>query len=292
MLLSDYTFVIVALGCSIFGIFSGVIGCFAVLRRQSLLGDGISHAALPGIVTAFLLTGSRSTEVLQLGALITGLFAAFLMLSTAKYSRVKFDSALALVMSVFFGFGLILLTYAQKLPNANQAGLSRFIYGQASTLLLRDAAIIAVVGAIALAATLLFWKEFTILAFDSEFARSLGVNTGRLDALLTLIIVITITTGLQTVGVVLMSAMLISPAVAARQWTDRLHIMAALAAIFGAVSGIAGALISSVASGIPTGPSIVVSVSAITVFSLLFAPNRGVIAKTISRKRINTEGCK
>ena len=285
-LFNDYTFLVVALGCAVFGIVSGVTGCFAVLRRQSLLGDGISHASLPGIVAAFLLTGSLSTEILQLGAFTSGLAATFIMLCVAKFSRIKPDSALTLVMSVFFGLGLVLLTYAQKRPDANQAGISRFIYGQASTMLLRDTAVIAVVGTLILLITMLFWKEFTLLSFDTEFARSTGLKTHRLDILMSLLFVITIITGLQTVGVVLMSAMLISPAVAARQWTDSLTVMTVLAAIFGAAAGMSGASISSAAAGIPTGASIVVSVSAIAVFSLLFAPSRGVVAKILRRKKL------
>ncbi|NLB29990.1 MAG: metal ABC transporter permease, partial [Clostridiales bacterium] len=203
-LFHDYTFHIVALGSALFGTVSGVLGSFAVLRRQSLLGDGISHAALPGIVMAFLLTGSRNTEALLLGALITGLLSAFIMLGIVKYSRVKFDSALALVMSVFFGLGLVLLTYSQKAPDANRAGLSRFIYGQASAMLTRDVVIIAACGVGLLLTTLLLWKEFKLFAFDADFAKSLGFKTGRLNALLSLLIVLTIIIGLQTVGVVLM----------------------------------------------------------------------------------------
>ncbi len=150
LLLSDYTFQVVALGSALLGVTSGVLGCFAVLRKQSLLGDGVSHAALPGVVMAFLLTGSKNTEVLLLGALLTGIMSTLLIMIIVKYSRIKFDSALALVMSVFFGLGLVLLTYSQKVPNANQAGLNRFIYGQASTMLDRDVVLMAVSGGVLL----------------------------------------------------------------------------------------------------------------------------------------------
>ena len=285
----DHTFLVVAIGCAIFGIVSGVIGSFAVLRHQSLMGDGISHAALPGIIIAFLITGNRSTEVLQLGALISGLSAALLMFFVVKYSCVNFDSALALLMSVFFGLGLVLLTYSQKQPNTNRTGLSRFIYGQAAAVLRRDVVIIAVCGAIILLAITLFWKELKLFTFDAEFAQSAGLNARWLGALLSLMIVLTIIIGLQMVGVVLVSAMLISPAVAARQWTERLVAMVVLAAAFGAASGVIGAFVSSVAPGIPTGPTIVVSVSLIAAFSLLFSPSRGVISKTTQHMRNNTE---
>ena len=293
-LLGDYTFLTVALGSTLLGIISGVLGSYAVLRRQSLLGDGVSHAALPGVVMAFLLTGSKNTEVLLLGALLTGLAATFLITRIVRHSRIRFDSALALVMSVFFGLGLVLLTYSQKMPNANQAGLKRFIYGQASTMLQRDVVLMAICGAVLLCVVILFWKEFKLFSFDSEFAETIGFGIGRLNLLLSFLIVLAIIIGLETVGVVLMSAMLIAPAVAARQWSNRLWLMVALAAVFGAASGVTGTLISSAAPGVPTGPVIVVCVTAITIFSLLFAPDRGILHQVYrrakNRARLTSEG--
>ena len=284
-LLQDYTFQTVALGSALLGIVSGVLGSFAVLRRQSLLGDGVSHAALPGVVLAFLLTGSKHTEVLLLGALLTGLTATFLIVTITRHSRIRFDSALALVMSVYFGLGMVLLTYAQKRPDANQAGLKRFIYGQASTLLQRDVILMAVCGGLLLGVVLLCWKEFKLFAFDPEYAQVMGFHTGRLNLLLSFLIVLAIIIGLQTVGVVLMSAMLIAPAVAARQWSDRLWVMVTLAALFGAVSGVLGTLLSSAVPGLPTGPVIVVCVTVIAVFSLLAAPGRGILHRMYRRHR-------
>ena len=284
-LLSDYTFQTVALGSALLGIISGVLGSFAVLRRQSLLGDGVSHAALPGVVMAFLLTGSKNTEVLLLGALLTGLAATFLITRIVKHSRIRFDSALALIMSVFFGLGLVLLTYSQKVPNANQAGLKRFIYGQASTLLQRDVVLMAVCGIVILVVVFLFWKEFKLFSFDPEFAETIGFGTGRLNLILSLLIVLAIIVGLETVGVVLMSAMLIAPAVAARQWSNRLWLMVVLAAVFGAASGVIGTLLSSAVPGVPTGPVIVVCITTITVFSLLFAPERGIVHRIYLRRK-------
>ena len=289
MLLQDYTFQTVALGSALLGIVSGVLGSFAVLRKQSLLGDGVSHSALPGVVMAFLLTGSKNTEVLLLGALLTGMMATVLIVSIVRTSRIKFDSALAVVMSVFFGLGMVLLTYAQKVPNANQAGLKRFIYGQASTLLQRDVILMAVCGAILLGTVILFWKEFKLLAFDPEFAQTIGFAPGKLNILLSFLIVLSIIIGLQTVGVVLMSAMLIAPAVAARQWSNRLSVMVILASVFGALSGVVGTLLSSAYRNLPTGPVIVVCITTIAVFSLLFAPGRGILFRIYRRYRSRIE---
>lgn len=203
-LFSDYTFQTVALGSALLGLISGVLGSFAVLRKQSLLGDGVSHSALPGVVMAFVLLGSKNTEVLLLGALVSGLLATLFIVSIVRHTRVKFDSALALVMSVFFGLGLVLLTYVQKIPNSNQAGLKRFIFGQASTLLQRDIILMMICGLILLALVLLFWKEFKLFTFDSDFAQSLGFSPKKLNLLLSFMIVLAIIIGLQTVGVILM----------------------------------------------------------------------------------------
>ncbi|MBU5593118.1 metal ABC transporter permease [Clostridium sp. MSJ-4] len=279
LILTDYTLQIVALGAAILGIISGVLGSFAVIRKESLLGDAVSHSALPGIALAFLITQSKKTEVLLLGALISGLLSTFLILSIVKYSRVKFDSALALILSVFFGGGIVLLTHIQKIPNANQAGLDKFIFGQASTLLKRDVWIMGILGIILISLVIIFWKEFKMVSFDSEFAESLGFSVKKVNLLLSIMIVTAIIVGLQTVGVILMSAMLIAPAVAARQWTDKLSLMVILSSVFGAVSGIIGTVLSSVVSKLPTGPMIVIVISIIVIFSLIFAPNRGLLWK-------------
>lgn len=285
-LLNDYTFQTVALGSAILGVISGILGSFAVLRKQSLLGDGVSHSALPGVVMAFVLTGSKDTEILLLGALLSGLFATLLILSIVKHTRIKFDSALALVMSVFFGLGLVLLTYVQKIPNSNQAGLKRFIFGQASTLLQRDVYLMLICAVLLLTLVLLFWKEFKLYIFDGEYAISLGFPAHKLNLLLSFMIVMSIIIGLQTVGVILMSAMLIAPAVAARQWTDRFGIMVVLSALFGGLSGIFGTIASSLTAKLPTGPVIVIIISCIVIISLLLAPRRGIIPKLIHRKSV------
>ena len=288
-LLTDYTFQVVALGSALLGIVSGVFGSFAVLRKQSLLGDGVSHSALPGVVIAFILTGTKNTEILLLGALATGLLATLIIIGIIRTTRIKFDSALAMVLSVFFGAGLVCLTYSQKLPNANQAGLDRFIYGQAAALLERDVILMLVAGVVLIGIVILLWKEFKVFSFDPEFAQTVGFPVKWLNILLSLLIVITIIIGLQTVGVILMSAMLIAPAVAARQWVNRLSHMVILSSLFGAISGVIGTFISSAESKLPTGPIIVVCITCITVFSLLFAPHRGVIHKLIQRKQNKIE---
>ncbi|MGO1742538.1 MAG: metal ABC transporter permease [Staphylococcus equorum] len=285
LILTDYTLQIVSLGSALLGVISGVLGSFAVIRKESLLGDAVSHSALPGIALAFIITQTKNTEILLLGALISGLLSTFIIMGISKYSKIKFDSALALILSVFFGGGLVLLTYIQKIPNANQAGLEKFIFGQASTLLLRDVKIIAILGVILLFLVLLLWKEFKIVSFDIDFAESIGFDTKKITALLFAMIVTSIIIGLQTVGVILMSAMLIAPGVAARQWTDKLSVMTFLSAIFGAISGIVGTIISSTVSKLPTGPTIVIVVSIIVLISLTLAPNRGLLWSALRQRK-------
>lgn len=284
-LVFDYTLRTVALGAGVIGIVSGVLGCFALLRKQSLLGDAISHAALPGVVLAFMLTGSRSSLVLMVGAAIAGWLATLLILVVIRNTRIKEDSALGLALSVFFGIGLMLLSFTQRMSTARQAGLDRFLFGQAATMLERDILTMAIVGIIALAFVGLYWKEFKLISFDAEFAASLGLPVRMLEIGLTTLYVIAIVIGLQAVGVILMSAMVVAPAAAARQWTNRLSVMVVLAGIFGAFSGSVGAVISSTAAGLATGPVIVLLISLITIGSMLFAPSRGLLWNWLKRYR-------
>lgn len=281
----DYTLRTVALGSAILGIASGALGSFAVLRKQSLLGDAISHAALPGIVLAFLLTRSREPIVLITGAMIAGWLATLAMLNITHKTRIKDDSALGIVLSVFFGFGLMLLTFTQRLPDATQAGLDKFLFGQAATLIEKDVVTMGIISAIALILLAVFWKEFKLITFDAEFAASLGFPVRLLDVILTTLLVVAIVVGLQTVGVVLMSAMVVAPAAAARQWTDKLSRMVLIGGLFGAISGVSGTLISSSGANLPTGPLIVLCMTAIVIFSFLFATNRGLVWNWLRSQR-------
>ena len=281
----DYTLMIVTSGTALLGAVSGALGTYAVLRRQSLLGDVISHAALPGIAIAFLLTGDKMPLILVLGAAIAGWLGTLIILSIVRLTRIKYDSAFGLVLSTFFGFGMVLLSLIQRSGNANQAGLDDFIFGQAATILKRDVLTIGILGGIALIIMVILWKELKLLIFDEGFAASIGLPTRALDIILTSLLVIAIVLGLQAVGAVLMSAMLVAPAVAARQWTDRLNLMVILAACFGAFAGVSGAIISSSATGIPAGPTIILCATFVVGVSIAFAPNRGLLWNSIKQRR-------
>lgn len=274
---SDYTYRTVTLGSAILGIISGVLGSFAVLRKQSLLGDAVSHATLPGVALAFLITSNKSLPIMMTGAFISGVLATLFVNSITKRTKIKDDSALGLVLSFFFGFGLVLLTIIQKMPTASQSGLEKFLFGQAANLMMKDVIFMAIVSGILLFIVILFWKEFKLMTFDPEYCQSVGFSTKMLDILMTLLLVAGIVIGLQTVGVVLMSAMIVAPVAAARQWTDRMWLMVLLSAFFGAISGIAGSLTSSIIPNMPTGPTIVIWISIIVIISMLLAPNRGLV---------------
>jgi manganese/zinc/iron transport system permease protein len=240
----------------------------------------VSHAALPGLAAAFLL-GARDPAFLILGGAIAGWIAMVLVGVVNRRSRVPFDAALGGALAVFFGIGLVLLTYIQRhVPDASRHPLERYLFGQAALLRDDDLAVIFGLGAAAILLLAAFWKEFKLLSFDPDYAASLGLPIRRLELLLTTLTVTAVVIGLKAVGVVLMTALLIAPAVAARQWSNRLGTVVLLAALFGALSGAGGTILAHVAGrnvGVPTGPTIVLTATAFVGVSLLFGSARGLV---------------
>lgn len=275
----------VLLGAALLGAVAGMLGAFALLRRQSLLGDTLSHAALPGICIGFLIAGGRDLGAILLGALASGALAALAVSLIARRTRLKPDAALALVLALFFAAGIVLLTWLQGRGGAGQAGLSSFLFGEAAAIRPGDLWLIGAVAGGALLAVLAFWKEFKLISFDPVSARAIGLPVGALEAGLTLLTALVIVAGLQMVGVVLMVALLVAPAAAARQWARGLGAMVALAAVFGAAAGVAGALASAQTRGLPTGPAVVLVATAIVIVSLLAAPGRGLVARALAARR-------
>lgn len=284
-LFTDYTLRNVALGSAVLGVVSGALGCFAVLRRQGLLGDALAHATLPGVCVAFILSGTRTPFVLLLGAALSASLGALLILAIVGGTRIKQDAALGIVLSVFFGAGTVMLTYIAGTGNSGQAGLNRFIFGQAATIVRGDVITMGILATLALAVVLILFKEFKILSFDPEFAASLGYPVGKLNILLTSLIVVAIVIGIQTVGVILMAAMLITPAAAARQWTDKLSAMILVSGFFGAASGISGAMVSASGADLPTGPIIVLAATGLFLFSLVFGARHGFLWSRLRERR-------
>lgn len=284
----EWTFTVrnVLAGSAILGLTGGVLGCFALLRRQSLLSDALAHAALPGVCLAFLFTGSKSPGVLLAGAMVAGVLGAFAILGVIRHSRIKEDAAIGIILSVFFGAGIVLLTFIQKLPTGNQSGLDRFLFGQAATMGTDDIRLLSGVAVLVLLAVALFFKEFKLVSFDHGFGVSLGLPVRMLEIGLTSLLVLVVVIGLQLVGVVLMVATLLTPAAAARQWTDRLGAMLLLSGGIGALSGSVGALASASIPRIPTGPAIVLASSLVLVLSLMLAPSRGMVWAMLRDRRV------
>jgi manganese/zinc/iron transport system permease protein len=263
----------------------GALGSFAILRRQGLFGDALAHATLPGVCVAFILSGAKTPIVLMSGAALSAGLGALLILTIVNRTRIKQDAALGIVLSVFFGAGAVLITYIGGSGSGNQSGLDRFIFGQAATIVRDDVITMGILASLALLIVALLFKEFKLLSFDPAFAASLGFPVGRLNVLLTMLIVVAVIIGIQAVGVVLMAAMLIIPAAAARQWTDGLGKMLVISGLFGALSGVSGALISATGTNLPTGPLIVLCATALLVLSLVLGRSQGFLWGWIGGRR-------
>lgn len=271
---------------SLLGLSSGIIGCFAYLRKQSLMGDALSHAALPGVCLAFMVTGTKSMLLFLIGALIAGILATVLIGYMTRNTRIKQDSALGITLSLFFGVGIVLLTQIQHSDSGNQSGLDQFLFGQAASMVQDDVYTMMAISALLVGICGIFFKEFKLLSFDPGFAKGIGLPVVLLDQLIMLLMVIAVVVGLQAVGVVLMAALLITPAVAARYWTEKLHAMIVISGVFGVLSGMIGTLLSTVVENMPTGPLIVLSATVIFVMSMLFAPKRGLAARAFLRASV------
>ena len=280
--------VVVMRGTIVLGIACGVIGTFLVLRKRALIADAISHAALPGVCIGFLLAvaagfpGKSPAFLLPAAALFALLGVVAVQLLTTL-PRIREDAAIGVVLSVFFALGVVLLRVIQDSGAAGQAGLHMFIFGQAATLSTRDALLIMIASAVLIGLAMMFYKELRLLCFDAEFARSIGHSTLALDSLLLAMVTAVTVVGLSAVGAILMVALLIIPAAAARFWTNRLPVMLALAAGFGGGGCALGTAASASAPGIPTGPAIVVACGMLFVTSMLLAPRRGVLAASARR---------
>lgn len=273
-LLTDPTVITVSLGALMLGLTSGALGAFAVLRRQSLLGDAMSHAALPGVVLGYLLAGGRNLPFMLGGALITGLGAALLAVALSRRPGVKGESALGVGLGAGFALGVVLLSYVQRQPGAGSAGLEQFLFGQAAATLRTDLVTIGVLGAAALGLVALLFKQLKIVIFDPVFARANGFRVRLYEALSTALLAVAIVVGLELVGVVLMSALVVAPAVAARQWATSLGGMVVLAGATGATSALVGAFLSAAVPGLATGPTVVLVASLLAALSLLLTPRR------------------
>lgn len=276
----------VVLGMVLLAVSASTVGTFTYLKKKALVGDAVAHAVLPGVCLAFLLAGNKNPAVLIIGAFTTGWLALVAIDTIAKKSKIKEDTAIGISLSVFFGVGILLLTMIQHSGNASQSGLDAFLFGKAAAMMGGDVLIFSGVSVALLLTIVLFFKELTLLAFDENYASTIGFPVRRLELLLTSLTVMAVVVGIQAVGVVLMAALLITPAAAARFWTNNLIKMLWIAALFGAFSGLAGAYISFTAPAMPTGPWVVVVLSLIAMGSFFFAPKKGIFFRKMHQRRI------
>jgi manganese/zinc/iron transport system permease protein len=281
-------------GAILLGVTCGLLGCFIVLRRQSLLGDAIGHAVLPGVCMGFLAAGARSTPALLLGALIAGLLAAALIGLLQRTTQLKTGECMGVVFTGFYGLGIVLLKYIQNLQgretfltklglghtiNTGQSGLDKFLFGQITSINGTDLSYMAAIALVAIGVVVVFWRKLAISTFDEGFAFSVGLPVRRIHYLLTALVTVAIVISIQAVGVVLVAAMLVTPAATAYLLTDRLHRMAVLSACFGAASGVLGAFFSLFGEDLPTGSFMVLGASLLFALAFLFSPKHGVVPR-------------
>lgn len=278
----DPIFLKVVVGTTLLASSSAVVGTFSYLKGQSLVGDAIAHALLPGVVLAFMLGDGRNPAYLIFGALVSGLIAHYGIEFIQNRTKLKSDTAVSLVLSTFFGFGIMLMSVVQQRGQGQQAGLERYLLGKAAAITMLDVYTFSALALVLLLGVALFYKGFQLMTFNEDFAHAIGLPVGLIRVTFTVLTVLAVTIGIQTVGVVLMAALLITPAAAARAWTKSLPQMIVLAAVFSAISAILGTLISSAITKMPTGPWIVIILGLIGFTSLFIAPEKGWLFK---RKR-------
>lgn len=291
ILLRQYNTRVVVIGTTLLGLAAGTIGAFMLLRKRSLMGDALSHATLPGIGLAFIFSAAaggtgKSLPLLLLGATVTGVLGVLAVLGIRHFSRLKEDAALGIVLSVFFGAGVAVLGVVQKMGTGSAAGLESFIYGKTASMLSSDAWMIAIAAAgVAVVCALLF-KEFTLLCFDSAYAKSEGWPVFLLDLIMMALVVAVTVIGLQAVGLILVIALLIIPAAAARFWTERLVQMVVISALIGAWAGSIGAAVSALQPGLPAGAIIVVVAAMMFLLSMFLGAARGVLPRWVQQMKL------
>ncbi|WP_341323801.1 metal ABC transporter permease [Solibacillus sp. FSL H8-0523] len=279
----------ILLGTMLLGLAAGVIGTFSFLQKQSLIGDAAAHAALPGVALAFLATGEKDLPILMLGAVITSTLAVYSIQGIVNYSKLKADAAIGLVLSVFFGMGIVFLTIVNRQPGGNQSGLSDFIFGKAAAMTKSDLYWLFICAGLILIVSVLLQKQWKLMIFDPIYAKSIGLPVTFLKIMLTALIVLTIVTGIQAVGVILMSALLIVPAATAKLWTKTVATMLIFSGALGGISGLVGTYISSLKTGLSTGPIIVLVSAFVFVISYLISPKAGLVSKVMYKRRLQSE---
>lgn len=285
-ILTAYSFLIVAAGTFFLSAAAGAVGCITVLKGQSLIGDAIGHSAFPGVVLAFMLFLQRDPAVLILGAILSGTTAFIAIQTINADSKLELDAILAVTLSSFFGIGMVLKSHIQGNPDyagASQSGLQNYIFGQAAYIMSEDVRIILFVAVFSLFLLLLFYKEIKLFLFDEIYARTIGLRTSLLYGIILFMTMSIIATGLKLVGAVLISSLLIVPAITAMQWSDKFHIVLGIAGLTGGASALIGTYISTAYNGMSTGATIILTMSVFALLSLIAGPH-GMIANLIKQR--------
>lgn len=288
---AGYNTSIVLAGVIALGIGGGVIGVFSFLRKRALISDAISHATLPGIAIAFLISialggTGRNLALLMAGAATTGVLGVLCVQWIRDYTRLPEDTAIGTVLSVFFGLGIVLLSHIQTLEAAGQAGLNSFLLGSTAALTAGEAQLIGGASLLTILIALLLLKEFGAVAFDEGFAAAQGWRIAQLDLAMIGLLLAIVAIGLKTVGLVLIIALVIIPPASARFWTEKLGRLVALSGLFGGLAGWTGGSLSALLPDMPAGAVIVLAAATIFAFSLMFAPRRGVIGWAVRRLKM------
>lgn len=266
----------------------GLVGSFLVVQGRALLGDTIAHAVLPGIAIAFFLTFKKDLVFLSLGAMLAGFIAIFVYNKVREIPFLKEDSAMGLVLSGFYALGICLLTLLQNIPTAHQAGLDKFLFGQAAAISHEDLFLIAVSFLLTVLSLGFFYKAFLIVSFDSVFAKTIGIQTRFVNNILLFLIILTIVISIKAVGIVLVSAMLVIPPVTGLLLSNRLYKVIFLSSVLSLGAGVCGSFFSFVKEGLPTGPFMVLCGAGAFFSVLMFAPRKGIIAKWLRRRKISS----
>ena len=291
LILRDYNTRLVVICTMLLGCACGLMGGFLLLRKRSLMGDTLSHATLPGVGLSFMLLvalggDGKSLPILLAGAGITGVIGCAAVLFIREQTRIKDDAAMGIVLSVFFGAGVAILGVIQEMPEGSAAGLESFIYGKTASMVMSDFQILVFITVCVITCSLLLFKEFRLLCFDENFAAVLGWPVKFLDILLLAFITAVTVAGLQAVGLILIIAFLITPAAAARFWTNQLDRMLMLSALIGAASGWIGASLSAFFPRLPAGAVIVLVAALFFVVSMLIGTERGVMIRFLRQSQL------
>lgn len=257
------------------GIICGIIGSFIILRGMALMGDAISHAILPGVAISYMLGINYFY-----GAVFFGILTAVGIGVVSQHSRIKNDASIGIVFTAFFALGIILIGKAQTATD-----LTQILFGNVLSVRSSDMVITIIIGIIIIMCVVIFYKELLVSTFDETLAASYGLPTKWIHYGIMLLLTLATVASLQTVGVVLVVAMLITPASTAYLLTNRFSIMIVLSSFFGALSSVIGLYISF-KYNLSSGAVIVIAATIIFMIVFIFSPKQGVLFKALRTRKI------